>query len=138
MAVGLMCDPIADSRRRSQSRVDCFVESHFAAGWTSPYKWQVLPGQDLFSRQRQKMTVKAVPTPTICTAAKSFRRLIMVNRDRQFIGLPSDVTRWFDDVQSTSRTGTEEEREYLVSTIPENIKRALVDVRLDAICSVPA
>lgn len=69
-------------------------------------------------------------------APKIFRRLVMANRDRRFIGLPSDVPRWFEDVWSTCRPGTEEEREYIVSTMPEEMKRNLVGARLDAICYI--
>lgn len=69
-------------------------------------------------------------------APKIFRRLVMANRDRRFIGLPSDVPRWFEDSWSTCRTGTEEEREYIVGTIPDNINRDLVGARLDATCYI--
>ena len=69
-------------------------------------------------------------------APKIFRRLNMASRDRRFIGLPSDVPRWFEDVWSTCRAGTEEEREYIVSSMPETVKRDLVGARLDAICYI--
>lgn len=69
-------------------------------------------------------------------APKLFRRLVMANRDRRFIGLRSDVPRWFEDTWSTCRAGTAEEREYIVSTIPDSIKRDLVGARLDAICYI--
>lgn len=69
-------------------------------------------------------------------APKIFRRLTMANRDRRFIGLPSDVPRWFKDSWSTCRARTEEEREYIVSTMPDEIKRDLVGARLDAICYI--
>lgn len=69
-------------------------------------------------------------------APKIFRRLGMANPDRWFIGLPSDVPRWFEDTWSTCRHGTEEEREYIVSNLPEDVKRKMVGARLDAICSI--
>jgi hypothetical protein len=67
---------------------------------------------------------------------KIFRRLTMANRDRRFLGLPSDVPRWFEDTWSTCRPGTEEEREYIVSTMPEDVKREMFGARLDAICYI--
>lgn len=67
---------------------------------------------------------------------KIFRRLGMANRDRRFISLPSDVPRWFEDSWSTCRAGTKEEREFVVSTLPEDIKRDLVGARMDAICYI--
>lgn len=67
-------------------------------------------------------------------ALKIFRRLVMANRERRFIGLPSEVPRWFEDSWSTCRAGTEEEREYIVSTMPEDVKREMVGARPDAIC----
>lgn len=69
-------------------------------------------------------------------APKLFRRLVIANRDRRFIGLPSDVPRWFEDTWSTCRVGTEEEREYIVSNMPEDVKREMVGARLDAICFI--
>lgn len=69
-------------------------------------------------------------------APKILRRLVMANRDRRFISLPSDVPRWFEDTWSNCRSGTDEEREYIVSTIPDDIKRDLVGARLDAICYI--
>lgn len=69
-------------------------------------------------------------------APKIFRRLAMANPDRRLIGLPSVVPRWFEDTWSTCRAGTEEEREYIVSTMPEDVKREMVGARLDAICYI--
>ncbi len=69
-------------------------------------------------------------------APKIFRRLVMANRDRRFIGFPSDVPRWFEDTWSTCRAGTAEEREFIVSSLPEGMKRDLLGARLDAICSI--
>jgi hypothetical protein len=69
-------------------------------------------------------------------APKIFRNLTMANPDRRFIGLPSDVPRWFEDTWSTCRPGTDEEREHIVSTMPEDVKREMVGARLDAICYI--
>lgn len=67
---------------------------------------------------------------------KMFRRLSLANRDRRFLSLPSDVPPWFEQRWSTCRPGTEEELEYIASTIPEDVKRDLVGARLDAICFI--
>lgn len=70
------------------------------------------------------------------TTSKYFRRLTMASRDRRFIGIPSDVPRWFEDTWSTCHRGTDEEREYIISTLPEDVKREMEGARLDAICLI--
>ena len=67
---------------------------------------------------------------------KIFRRLSMANPDRRFIGLPSDVPHWFEDTWSTCRVGTEAERDYIITNMPEDVKREMVGARLDAICFI--
>jgi hypothetical protein len=67
---------------------------------------------------------------------KMFRRLTLANSDRRFISVPADVPPWFEQSWSTCRPGTNEEREYFTSTLPDNIKRDLVGARLDAICYI--
>lgn len=68
--------------------------------------------------------------------SKYFRRLAMANRDRRFIGIPSNVPRWFEDTWSTCHRGTDEEREYILSTLPEGVASEMVGTRLDAICFI--
>jgi hypothetical protein len=68
--------------------------------------------------------------------SKYFRRLTMASRDRRFIGIPSDVPRWFEDTWSTCHRGTDEEREYILSTLPEDVAREMEGARLDAICLI--
>lgn len=70
------------------------------------------------------------------STSKYFRRLTMASRDRRFIGIPSDVPRWFEDTWSTCHPGTEEEREYILSTLPEDVASEMVGARLDAICLI--
>lgn len=69
-------------------------------------------------------------------APKLFRRLAMANPDRRFLGFAYDVPRWFEDTWSTCLPGTEEEREYVVSAFPHDMKRELLGARLDAICVI--
>lgn len=68
--------------------------------------------------------------------SKYFRRLTMASRDRRFIGIPSEVPRWFEDTWSTCHRGTDEEREYILSTLPEDVAKEMVGARLDAICLI--
>jgi hypothetical protein len=70
------------------------------------------------------------------STSKYFRRLTMASRDRRFIGIPSDVPSWFEDTWSTCHRGTDEEREYILGTLPEDMKREMVGARLDAICFI--
>jgi hypothetical protein len=70
------------------------------------------------------------------STSKYFRRLTMASRDRRFIGIPSDVPRWFEDTWSTCHRGTDEEREYIISTLPEDVASEMVGARLDAICLI--
>jgi hypothetical protein len=70
------------------------------------------------------------------STSKYFRRLTMASRDRRFIGIPSDVPRWFEDTWSTCHRGTDEEREYILSTLPEDVASEMVGARLDAICLI--
>lgn len=67
---------------------------------------------------------------------KLFRRLTMANPDRRFLGFPYEVPRWFEKTWSTCRAGTKEERDYILSSLPEDMKRDLVGARLDAICLI--
>lgn len=69
-------------------------------------------------------------------APRIFRRLSMANRDRRFIGLPAEVPRWFEDTWATCRHGTEEEREYIVSNLTEDVRSQMIGARLDAICTI--
>jgi hypothetical protein len=69
-------------------------------------------------------------------APKIFRRLVLANPDRRFIGLPSDVPRWFEDTWSTCRPGTDEVREHIVSTMPEDLRKEMVGARLEALCFI--
>ncbi len=69
-------------------------------------------------------------------APQIFRRLVMANPDRRFIGLPSKVPRWFEDTWSTCHPGSEEEREQIVSTMPEDVRKEMVGARLDALCFI--
>lgn len=67
---------------------------------------------------------------------KIFRRLTLANPDRRFLGLVSDVPRWFEETWSKCRRGTDEEREQIVSTMPEDVRKEMVGARLDAICFI--
>lgn len=69
-------------------------------------------------------------------APKIFRRLRWANPDRRFIAVLSEVPYWFQDVWATCRVGTEEERAYIIGTLPDDVKRKLVGTRLDAICYI--
>lgn len=67
---------------------------------------------------------------------KFFRRLSNANPDRRYLGIPFDVAPWFEDSWSTCSPPTDEEREYIASTMPDETERTLIGARFDAFCYI--
>lgn len=67
---------------------------------------------------------------------KLFRRLALANPDRKYLGIPSKVSPWFEDVWSTCKPPTEEERSYLENTLPKDLQTRLAGARFDAVCFI--
>jgi hypothetical protein len=69
-------------------------------------------------------------------APKIFRRLTLANKDRRFFSIVYDVPEWFEQTWSKCKPGTEDETNFVMSTISDDMKQALVGARLDAICYI--
>lgn len=64
------------------------------------------------------------------------RDLGRANPDRKYLGVPSDVPPWFEDVWSTCANASNDDRTFYEKSMPETIKRDLVGARLDGICTI--
>lgn len=78
------------------------------------------------------------PEVSYVPQTKYFRRLTIANRDRRYIGVPSQVAPWFENVWSFCHAPSDEERAEVDQIMPEDSKDRLVGARLDAICVIEA
>jgi hypothetical protein len=58
------------------------------------------------------------------------------NPDRRFISFPAEVPPWFVEVWSTCHPGSAEEREAIINSMPDELRRDLVGARFEAICYI--
>lgn len=65
-----------------------------------------------------------------------FRRLSSANPERKYLGIAMDVAPWFEDVWSTCIAPTDEMRDYVDKTMPEDMKVELQGARFDAFCYI--
>lgn len=77
-----------------------------------------------------------VPVNMYMDGPAMFRRLSAANPDRKYLGIPFDVAPWFKDAWSTCAKPTDEEIDWISSSMPEETKRELVGARLDAVCYI--
>lgn len=68
-------------------------------------------------------------------APKFLRSLSLANRDRRYLGVPSDVQPWFKDAWSWCKAPTAEEIAELERT-PDDFKRSVENARFEAICRI--
>lgn len=67
---------------------------------------------------------------------KIFRRLATANPDRQYLGIPMDVSPWFEDAWAECRPPNQEVIEYFENSMPEDMKVKLIGARFDAFCFI--
>lgn len=65
-----------------------------------------------------------------------FRRLSSANPERKYLGIAMDVAPWFEDAWSTCISPTDEMRDYVDKTMPEDMKVELQGARFDAFCYI--
>lgn len=64
------------------------------------------------------------------------RRLASANPDRRYIGIPSEVPRWFEDTWSTCRPPSEEEQQAIEASYSDDVRAKLYGARFDAVCFI--
>lgn len=65
---------------------------------------------------------------------KFFRRINLANTDRNYIQLPLEVAPWHEDVWSICTSPSDQEREEVKRSMPNDVSKSLWNMRLDAIC----
>jgi len=65
-----------------------------------------------------------------------FRRLNLASPDRRYLSIPFDVAPWFKDAWSICTSPSEKERDGLLGSMPEELKKSLWNARLDAVCRI--
>lgn len=77
-----------------------------------------------------------VSDPIDSGSPKMFRRLASANPDRKYLGIPLDVAPWFQKAWSTCTPPTDDERTYIETNMPEDMKSDLQGARFDAVCYI--
>jgi len=65
-----------------------------------------------------------------------FRRIFDADPERKYLGVPMTVAPWFEDVWSTCVPPTDEMRDYVDKTMPDEMKAQLQGARFDAFCYI--
>jgi hypothetical protein len=71
----------------------------------------------------------------LADSSKYFRLLILANRDRSYIGFPTEVQPWFEDAWSWCKPPTEQEKASL-ELMPDDFKRQVENTRFEAVCRI--
>lgn len=77
-----------------------------------------------------------VPDNVYADGPAIFRRLSAANPDRKYLGIAMDVAPWFEDAWSTCIAPTDEMRDYIAKTMPDDMKTELQGARFDALCYI--
>lgn len=77
-----------------------------------------------------------VSNPSGADAPALLRQLAPANPDRNYLGFPMEVAPWFEEVWSTCKPPTDEERAYIETSMPDDMKRRVQGARLDALCYI--
>lgn len=77
-----------------------------------------------------------VPDKGILDRPAIFRRLSHADPKRKYLGIPMTVASWFEDVWSTCIPPTDEIRNYVDESMPDEMKAQLQGTRFDAFCYI--
>lgn len=77
-----------------------------------------------------------VPTNDIADRPAIFRRIFDADPERKYLGVPMTVAPWFEDVWSTCEAPTQEMRDYVDKSMPDEMKAQLQGARFDAFCYI--
>jgi hypothetical protein len=77
-----------------------------------------------------------VPETSAGDGPKFLRSLSVENRERKYLGLPSDVPSWFADAWSICQAPTEQEKVRITESLPDDLRRSLGNARFEAVCQI--
>jgi hypothetical protein len=75
-----------------------------------------------------------VPETSTGYGPKLLRSLTIENRERKYLGIPSEVPSWFADAWSTCQAPTEQEQVGITVSLPDDLRRRLGNARFEAVC----
>ena len=67
-----------------------------------------------------------------------FRRLNIVDQNRRYLGIPTDVSPWFEEMWSHCVLSGQEAKEYIESTMTQETRIRLAGARFEAMCLIEA
>jgi hypothetical protein len=77
-----------------------------------------------------------VPQTSTGDGPKFFRSLSIENRERKYLGIPSEVPSWFADAWSICQAPTEQEQVGITESLPDDLRRSLGNARFEAVCRI--
>lgn len=77
-----------------------------------------------------------VPEASTGDGPKFLRSLSVENRERKYLGIPSDVPPWFVDAWSVCEAPTDQERGAIIESLPSDLRQSLGNARFEAVCRI--
>lgn len=77
-----------------------------------------------------------VPEASTGDGPKFLRSLSVENRERKYLGIPSDVPPWFVDAWSICEAPTDQERGAIIESLPSDLRQSLGNARFEATCRI--